>query len=222
MRSNLESNLAQRLHLLAPTHQTAEATLIGSFLVPPDGPVFLFLNPGGVDRSVFLPDIPPQGGLFFIVCNTGTGTLNVLDAFGAAVANVLIGQTSLFFSSKTAWTSLLGFPPTYNDFIGGLLAEPRIVTGNFAATLADTTIAISRAAPAATAGSLPAVATRSGRPISIVDWSSAVVDHTITLTPNGAETIMRQATWPLYSNAANLASVTLWPSVSLNGWYIKP
>lgn len=85
-----------------------------------------------------------------------------------------------------------------------------------------TLFAIQRAAPAATVLTLPSVAVRNGDPLHIVDWSTAVVNHEITLDPSGAETIMRAATWPVYSNAAQLGSVTLYPSIDLNGWVIAP
>jgi hypothetical protein len=102
-------------------------------------------------------------------------------------------------------------------------AEPTAVTGASATIAAATqAVAITRAAPSATALTLPSVASRGGVPLKIIDWSTSVTDHTITLTPNGSETIMKAATWPLYSNAASLASVTLYPSTTLNGWYIAP
>lgn len=104
-----------------------------------------------------------------------------------------------------------------------ILNEPTIVTGS-SATIAPGTaaVAINRAAPAATALVLPSVAAQGGIPIRILDWSTAVTAHAITITPNGSETIMRQASWPMYSNSASLASLTLYPSTTLNGWYMAP
>lgn len=101
--------------------------------------------------------------------------------------------------------------------------EPTVVTTSSAVVVAGTAaVAVQRAAPSATGLTLPPVATQDGLPLSIIDWSTSVVDHTITLTPNGSETIMRAATWPIYSNAASLGSLTLYPSTTLNGWYIAP
>jgi hypothetical protein len=98
--------------------------------------------------------------------------------------------------------------------------EPTVVTGAAAAVAAGTAaIAIQRAAPATTALTLPAVAAQNGVPLHISDWSTAVTGHTITITPNGAETIMSLSSWQLFSNATQLGSVTLYPSTTLSGWY---
>lgn len=115
----------------------------------------------------------------------------------------------------------------FNDYDEGLTnsipKEPASVTGGSSIIVAGTAaVAIERNAPATTTLTLPAVADQDGVPLRIIDWSTAVVDHAITITPNGVETIMRQATWPIYSTAISLASVTLYPSTELNGWYIAP
>lgn len=102
---------------------------------------------------------------------------------------------------------------------------PVVVTGANAAVAARTrAVAVNRIAPSATGLTLPKVAEQNGMPLSIIDWSTSVTDHTITLTPDAANTggIMRAATWPIYSNAASLGSLTLYPSTVLNGWYIAP
>lgn len=96
-----------------------------------------------------------------------------------------------------------------------------VVTVGAAAIAPGTTeVAIQRIAPSATALSLPPLA--DGAPIHIFDLSTAVVDHTITLTANGTEKIMNDSTLEVRSNAAQLGSVTLHPSVALNRWYIAP
>lgn len=82
---------------------------------------------------------------------------------------------------------------------------------------------ISRNAPATTAIQLPSIRNRTNRaPLSIVDFSTNVTDHIITLTPYGTEKVMQQATWPMYSTAASLASLRLYPSIELNQWIIAP
>lgn len=101
--------------------------------------------------------------------------------------------------------------------------EPVVVTGASAAVVAGTAaVAVQRAAPSTTALSLPSVANQDGVPLRVVDWSTSVTDHTITLTPDGSEKIMLAATWPIFSNSASLGSLTLYPSTVLNGWYIAP
>lgn len=89
-------------------------------------------------------------------------------------------------------------------------------------TVKTTLLAVQRTAPTATALQLPAVASRGGKALQIVDWSAAVVNHVLTLTAQGAETIMQNATFQLLSSADQLSGVTLYPSVDLNGWVIAP
>jgi hypothetical protein len=100
--------------------------------------------------------------------------------------------------------------------------EPVVITGGYTVLTADQVIAIVRAAPSSTPLALPSVTVRNGRPLSITDWSTSVVSHTITITPSGTEKIMNAATLTLVSTADSLASVTLYPSTTLNGWYIAP
>lgn len=96
-----------------------------------------------------------------------------------------------------------------------------VTVGAAAVNSLTTLLAIERAGPAATALALPPVAPRLGRPLQIVDWSTAVVNHQIVLTP-ATGTIMRLPTFTLYSTADQLAGVTLYPSTDLNGWVIAP
>lgn len=73
-------------------------------------------------------------------------------------------------------------------------------------------VIINRSAPSTTALTLPDADARNGQILRIIDYSQSVTAHTITLTPASvAQTIMRQATWTLYSNAASLAAITLRP-----------
>jgi hypothetical protein len=83
-------------------------------------------------------------------------------------------------------------------------------------------LAIQRATPSTTALILPTVVSRNGKELQIVDWSTAVTNHVITLRPSTGQTIMRLATWQLRSTADQLAGITLYPSTDLNGWVIAP
>lgn len=114
------------------------------------------------------------------------------------------------------WTSLLlGTTETYVF---------QSVTAGAAAVDADTTLlAIERAAPGSTLLTLPLIAGRRNKALQIVDFSSAVTAHLITLVPvEPAATIMRLANWTLYSTPAQLAGITLYPSTDLNAWVIAP
>lgn len=87
-----------------------------------------------------------------------------------------------------------------------------------------TILAIQRTAPLSTALVLPSLASQwaSGRPLKIVDWSTTVTNHLISITSPDGASIMRQGTWQLLSTADQLAGVTLHASPDLNGWVIAP
>jgi hypothetical protein len=98
---------------------------------------------------------------------------------------------------------------------------------NASITAGVTLAAVQRAAPAATALILPTLAAQfaSGKKLQIVDFSTTVVNHVITLTvPElvAPPTIMGQASQQLLSTAAQLAGIMLQPSPDLNAWVIAP
>lgn len=109
-------------------------------------------------------------------------------------------------------------------FTNSVPKEPSTGSGSSIVVAAGTAaIAIQRVAPTATGIQLPSVTAQDGIPLHIIDWSTGIAaDHVITITPDGAETIMQDPTWPVYSTATQLGSVTLYPSTTLNGWYIAP
>lgn len=83
-------------------------------------------------------------------------------------------------------------------------------------------LAVQRTAPSVTTLILPGLATRFNKPLQVVDWSTSVTNHAITLTTPDGATIMQKASWLLYSTADQLGGVTLFPSADLNGWVIAP
>jgi len=116
-------------------------------------------------------------------------------------------------ATPAAWNSLLS-PGGYSF--------QSVASASGAALLGTTILAVQRAAPGTTAIVLPNLAAQfaTGRPLKIVDWSTAVVNHVITLTTPDGSTIMQQAAWQLLSTAVQLASIALYPSPDLNGWVI--
>ncbi len=111
-------------------------------------------------------------------------------------------------------------------FAGGHDAAGNVFQSVFGAVgivnVPTTLLAIERVAPAATTLELPPVVGRRGLALQIVDWSTAVTGHVITLAPNGSETIMTLGAFQLNSTADQLAGVTLYPSTDLSGWVIAP
>lgn len=87
----------------------------------------------------------------------------------------------------------------------------------------DEIIAIVRSGPTATGLMLGPAADRNGLALFIKDLSTGITDptgHTITITPNGAETIDGAASHDLFVNSVSKRSAILVPSEDLNGWYV--
>lgn len=101
-------------------------------------------------------------------------------------------------------------------------AEPTILVADGVIPDAAQVIAIGKNAPALTNLALPSVKNRGGTPLLVIDWSTAVVNHQIVLTPFGTETVLRQASYSIYSTALQLGGALLYPSITLNGWFIAP
>lgn len=116
-------------------------------------------------------------------------------------------------ATPALWEVLLVAPTTTTVFQSAA-ASANVVNVN------TTLLAIQRNAPVATALTLPSVASRAGKALQIVDWSAAVVAHQITVS--GPEVIMKGASLNLFSTTDQLAGVTLYPSIDLNGWVIAP
>ena len=133
-----------------------------------------------------------------------------------------LGGTSQAPAAKrTAYEPPGGAGPTnVQDALAALArggVAPVIITGDAAIPAGTQAVAIVRDNPTTTTLQLPTVV--GAVPLAIFDWSTNVVDHRIILTPNGVETIMRQPTWSLRSNAVVLSSMLLRPSENLSGWY---
>lgn len=126
--------------------------------------------------------------------------------------------TAAYESATPAlWTALLAPATSTYSFQSAPGAAATVLVGT-------SLLAIQRAGPVSTAILLPNLAAQfaTGRALQIVDWSSSVTNHTITLTmPDGA-TIMQATSWQLLSTAVQAAGITLRPSPDLNGWIIAP
>jgi hypothetical protein len=134
-------------------------------------------------------------------------------------------QTSQFDSVNdllAVWNKATGQWNTVSlsSFVGGSFYSATSASQ----TIPDGTsiVAIQRAGPSATSLTLPLLSHQGGASISIVDWSTSVSSHAITITPSGGATIMQASSWAVYSSAAQFGSATLRPSLDLNGWIISP
>lgn len=120
MRTTLENNRAfgQRLH--QTKYSITRQTLTGVYVLSAESSTFQFLNPGGVARTVFLPPYTAEGGALYWICNTGIGTINVVDAGGVAVSSIAAGNVSAFLEGRNTWS---GSFDTLRDVRETLLAN---------------------------------------------------------------------------------------------------
>lgn len=221
MRLNLEGARSRQVKHFGAKYGSVRLTLTGNLTLPSDGPSIYVLDPGAANRDVFLPPVPIDGGLVMDFANiSASKVINIKTAGGLAIATIAPAGGAHLFCDTVDWKFIQ--QPQLAGSLAGLLEEPTQISGATFTFGTETNVAIVRVAPASTAINLPTVVGRAGAPVRIIDWSSSVTAHTITLTPVGAETIMKNATMQLFSNAASLASIALWPSASLNGWYIAP
>lgn len=138
------------------------------------------------------------------------------------------GTVFLFNSSTGAyapatpalWSALLGVTSGGGGGTGYVFQNAPSPTNIIAS--GTSLVAVQRAAPAATTLTLPTLLSQAGKQIQIVDWSTGVTNHAVTINPVGGATIMQGASWTLLSDAVQLSGVTLQPSIDLNGWVIAP
>jgi len=83
-------------------------------------------------------------------------------------------------------------------------------------------LAIRRVAPLTTTVTLPTLASQRAKALQVVDWSTNVANHVVTIMPSGGATIMQLAQWQFLSTAVSLGGITFYPSADLNGWVIAP
>lgn len=171
----------------------------------------------------------------YVVATGNWSRATDMDTNGDVVEGTRVWVTDGTLYDQTEWvvTSADDITIDTSDIVfentGALVTDVQTVTGSSGTIASGTAILlVNRTAPSTTALTLPNAASRDGVPLSIADYSQSVTEHTITLTPAlAAQKIMRQSTWTLLSNSANLASVTLVPIVDPDDssnyvWIIAP
>lgn len=105
---NLENNRTRKQRHFSSSYATVAQDLTGSFIIPADGATMYYLDPNGATRTVFLPDISASGGQFYILAHAGaSGSLEIVDANGAAQITLGATDAGIFFSSPTEWKFLV-------------------------------------------------------------------------------------------------------------------
>jgi hypothetical protein len=194
----------------------------------------LLRNIGGVERLGSIPGLD-----WFVEALARAGFINLFVGQSAPIANQ--ASTAWFQPAVPSWSAegqlflwnatLSVYQPAtpalwqtyFLPLISGYAFQS--VTAGAAAIVAGTSlVAVQRASPTATALTLPTLASQfaSGKKLQIVDFSTAVTNHTITLSVPDSATIMQQATFQLLSTAVQLSGIMLQPSPDLNAWVIAP
>lgn len=107
--------------------------------------------------------------------------------------------------------------PTLNTFG----PETEITGATYLVGTTETFLTIKRTGPTLTEITLPPVADRAALAFAFADWSSSIVsDHEIRFIADGSETIMKAATFSVWSNASGLARGWVYPAEDLSGWVI--
>ena len=136
-----------------------------------------------------------------------------------------VAEGTVWLWDASAGAYALATPILWNNVLSfsGYAFQSATAVSNIIAP-GTTLLAIERAAPVTTVLTLPNLLAqwRTGRALSIVDWSSDVTEHNIVLAPPDSATIMRSTSWQLFSTTDQLQGVTLQPSPDLNGWVIAP
>ncbi len=161
-------------------------------------------------------------GDYFQLCYDSSlgsaGGFHLLNWSAPFVAPALSLTTNGSTGPSTFIDDVLNVP----DYSLGLVGTTVVITVDVTIVVApgDQVIIINKAAPSPTAITLPAVATRNGLGLRIADWGGNAGD--VTITPDGAETIMGLPTAVIGSGGQGVgtaAIITLYPSTDMNGWY---
>lgn len=120
-------------------------------------------------------------------------------------------------ATPALWTAFFSFIISGYSFQSAPDAVNNVLVGT-------SLLAIERVAPAATSIILPSLGAQRLQTgaLKIADYSTGVVNHTITVSTADGSTIMQRASLLLYSTADQLAGVELEPCPELNSWIIAP
>lgn len=143
---------------------------------------------------------------------TSTGRVEFYVAAGKYQIKATVGAQS--------WTlnDVQIGPATIQNSMG---PETEVTGASYDVEATETFLTIKRTGPTLTTINLPPVADRGGLPFAYVDWSSSIVsDHEIKFVADGSETVMKAATFSVWSNSSGLARGWVYPAEDLSGWVV--
>lgn len=218
MHVNLENSRAYGIRQHQSRYSCVRKVLTGVWVVPSEGSTFQFLDPGGVDRTVFLPPYSREGGAEYWIVNKGLGILNVVDSNGIAVVSVFPKGAACFIEGTNEWAVSGGFGASLgSDSVQVVTAAGTTVVASYTKMLI-----FNKSVATVSLCSLPSVLGRNLVSLEVYDFSGLAGD--ITLTPFGTEKIMgANSPWVIGSGgvAQSGGAAVLVPVVSLLGWVVR-
>lgn len=129
-RTNSEDSRASNLSLISARLGQLRRDLVADYNMALDGPMSLFLDPNGADRTIRLP--PLEAGLLVFIYHIGTANvLNVVDDSLNPVSYVEARQLVILESSEEEWASLgHNFRASGANHSEGLVPDPGPVAGS--------------------------------------------------------------------------------------------
>lgn len=218
MRTNLEQSRITAARNFASRFGAMSMNLNDVFVIPPmqiESPVVYNLAPLGGNKIVKLPALVEER--FIVIANVGPNVLDVQDASGLLLVSIPNKAVGMFFGGSTEWRWLLGTTSVVGIDFTGITEQLRIVTAAGPQVVGSTEagLVIAKAVASPTPVQLPAVATRTGKPVRLVDWGG---NSEITITPAAGEKIMNLSSWVI--GAAGGGGTMLFPVPGLSGWTV--
>lgn len=167
-----------------------------------------------------------RAGLFTLSTGQTAPTANQSSTVWLKPSNPSwVAEGAVFLWSAVAQTYVPATPALWTALLSqaGYIFQSAPASSNIV-NAGVSLLAVQRAAPTSTTLILPTVGAQflTGKPLKVVDWSTAVTNHVLALLPTGGATIMQRAAWTLLSTPDQLAGIELLASPDLNGWVVAP
>jgi len=214
---NLEHSVIWQPRLYNARHGQIVYGMTGSFVIAPDAPSMIFLDPNGADRDVFMPPVTPDAGQLYFIANIGNAfDLNVRSGGGTLLAPVKPLTVGVFASCRSiGWVTLTQpsvITPT-QLVQRRTTASPIVITGTDDIINCD----ISAVNPTCT---LPDSVARAGKPIVFKDVNGNFGAHPLTITAGAGQPIDGMTSIQLVNNYSYLRLRPLNDGTNV-GWTIE-
>lgn len=215
MRTNIEQSHIYNPRISGIRHFNVVTRLVGTQIIPDDGPTVWVLDGGTSDRTVRLPQLSYEREI--VLANAGTtNSFNVTDSAGNALVTLGAQAMGVFYASSSRWVWLAAA-----FTVAGAIGKT-VVTGSTTIATSDLIVQVNSVGAAVLA--LPsstgwnAASGSLGLPLSIMDISGGADSNNITINPDGSDTISGLASYTI--NTA-YGAVRLMPKAGGGGWVVS-